>query len=91
LAVIEQLHSITAVHAIPGHGPVTADWHVAPDNESRYLVTLLEDVRTAIKQGKSMEQTIDESTQSEQAYGRVLFDIVIRRNISLVLPGLEWE
>jgi len=90
LQVIAQLRSIPAVRAIPGHGPVTTDWHVALDNESRYLSTLLEDVRTAIKQGKSMEQTIDESTQSEKGKW-VLFDIINRRNINFVYPVLEWE
>ena len=66
------------------------DWYGALDNESRYLSTLLADVRDAIKKGKSMEQTIGEATQTEQGKW-VLFDIVNRRNISLVFPVLEWE
>jgi quinoprotein relay system zinc metallohydrolase 2 len=90
LQVIAQLRSIPAVRVIPGHGPVTADWQSSLDNENRYLSTLLEDVRTAIKQGRSMEQTIDESTQSEKGKW-VLFDIVNRRNISVIFPVLEWE
>jgi len=90
LKVIAQLRNIPAVRAIPGHGPVTADWHGALDNESRYLSTLLEDVRTAIKKGRSMEQAIEESTHSEQGKW-VLFDLVNRRNISRVFPALEWE
>jgi len=90
LKVIAQLGNIPAVRAIPGHGPVTTDWHVALDNESRYLSTLLEDVRTAIKKGRSMEQAIDEATHSEQGKW-VLFDLVNRRNISRVFPALEWE
>jgi len=90
LKVIVQLRNIPAVRAIPGHGPVTADWHGALNNESRYLSTLLEDVRTAIKKGRSMEQAIDEATHSEQGKW-VLFDLVNRRNISRVFPALEWE
>lgn len=90
LKVISQLRSILAVRVIPGHGPVTTDWQFALDNESRYLSTLLEDVRAAIKQGKSMDEAIDESTQSEQGKW-VLFNIVNRRNVSLVYPVLEWE
>jgi quinoprotein relay system zinc metallohydrolase 2 len=90
LQVIVQLRSIPAVRAIPGHGPVTAGWHGALDNESRYLSTLLKDVRAAIKQGMSMEEAIDGSTQSEKGKW-VLFDIVNRRNISLIFPVLEWE
>ena len=90
LRVIAQLRSIPAARAIPGHGPVTANWHAALDNESRYLSTLLEDVRAAIKQGQSMEQTIDGATLSEQGKW-ALFDIVNKRNISLIFPVLEWE
>jgi quinoprotein relay system zinc metallohydrolase 2 len=90
LQVIAQLRGIPAARVIPGHGPVTLDWQRALDNESRYLSTLLEDVRIAIKQGRSMEQAIDESVLSEQGKW-VLFDIVNRRNISLVFPVLEWE
>lgn len=90
LQAIAQLRSIPAVRAIPGHGPVTADWHAALDDESRYLSTLLEDARTAIRQGKSMEQAIDGAALSEQGKW-VLFNIVNRRNISRVFPILEWE
>jgi glyoxylase-like metal-dependent hydrolase (beta-lactamase superfamily II) len=90
LQAIAQLRSIPAVRAIPGHGPVTADWHGALANESRYLSTLLEDVRTAIKLGRSMEQAIDGSSLSERG-NWVLFDIVNRRNTSLIFPVLEWE
>jgi len=90
LKVIVQLGNIQAVRVIPGHGPVTADWHGALDNENRYLATLLGDVRSAIKKGRSMEQAIDEATHSEQGKW-VLFDLVNRRNISRVFPALEWE
>ncbi|MDH4286035.1 MAG: quinoprotein relay system zinc metallohydrolase 2 [Gallionella sp.] len=90
LQVIKQLRTIPAMRAIPGHGPVVADWQGAFDNESRYLSRLLEDVRAAIKQGRSMEQAINESVLSEQGKW-VLFDIVNRRNVSLVFPVLEWE
>ena len=90
LKTIEQMRSIPAARAIPGHGPVMADWHGALANETRYLSVLLEDVRAAIKQGKSMEQTIDGSALSEDGKW-LLFNIVNRRNISLIFPTLEWE
>ena len=90
LEVIKQLRSIPAARVVPGHGPVVADWHAALDNESRYLSTLLEDVRTAIKQGNSMEQAIDGATQSEKGKWE-LFDIANRRNVGRIFPVLEWE
>jgi hypothetical protein len=75
---------------VPGHGPVTKDLRTALDDEERYLTRLLEDVRAAIKQGKSMEQAIDLAVQPERDKW-VLFDVVNRRNVSLVYPVLEWE
>ncbi len=90
LQVIAQMRNVPAAVVVPGHGPVTKDLRMALDNEERYLGKLLEEVRTSIKQGKSMEQTIVEAVQSEKDKW-VLFDIVNRRNVSLVYPVLEWE
>lgn len=90
LQVIEQLRSVPAVLAIPGHGPVTQDFNAELDNERRYLSTLLEDVRAAIKQNRTMEQTMDNANQAERAKW-ALFDIVNRRNVNFVFPALEWE
>ena len=90
LSVIAEMRNVPAVLAVPGHGPQTKDMRTALDNETRYLTRLLEDVRAAIKQGKSLEQAIDEAVQSERDKW-VLFEIVNRRNISLVYPVLEWE
>lgn len=90
LGVIAQLRNVPAAMVVPGHGPVTQDLRTALDNEERYLTKLQEEVRASIKQGKSMEQTIDEAVLSEKGKW-VLFDIVNRRNVSLVYPVLEWE
>jgi len=90
LQVIAQLQKIPAERVVPGHGPVTAEWHGALNNENLYLATLLGDVRAAIKEGHSMEQAIEESNHSEQGKW-VLFDIVNRRNIARIFPVLEWE
>lgn len=90
LKVIEQLRTVNAIHAIPGHGPIPQDWQAALDNERRYLASLLDDVRTAIKQGRTMEQTMDTANSSEQGKW-ALFDIVNRRNVNLIFPALEWE
>ena len=84
------LYQHRVLHLVCEFRAVVVDWYGALDNESRYLSTLLADVRDAIKKGKSMEQTIGEATQTEQGKW-VLFDIVNRRNISLVFPVLEWE
>lgn len=90
LQVIAQMRDVPAAAVVPGHGPVTKDLRAALDDEERYLTRLLEDVRAAIKQGRSMEQTIDQAVQPERDKW-VLFDVVNRRNVSLVYPVLEWE
>jgi quinoprotein relay system zinc metallohydrolase 2 len=90
LAVIDQLKSIPALQAIPGHGPVVKDWKAALDNEQRYLSTLLTDIRANIKKGGTMEQAMGSAAASEKN-NWVLFGIVNRRNVNTVYPGLEWE
>ncbi len=90
LKVIDQLSEFKTTLTVPGHGAVTADGRTALGNEQRYLSTLLNDVRTAIKDGRGMEETIKTAGQSESGKW-VLFDIVNRRNVALIYPKLEWE
>lgn len=90
LQVIDTLRALPVRTAIPGHGPITQDMPAALDQEKRYLATLLEDVRAAIRQGKSMSQAMDSAARTEQA-NWVLFDVVNRRNVNLIFPALEWE
>lgn len=90
LSTIETLRTVSALRAIPGHGPVVADWNQALNNEQRYLETLLADVRNSIQQGESMEQSMDTAAASEKE-NWVLFDNVNRRNVNLIYPKLEWE
>lgn len=90
LDVIEKLRAEKSPRIVPGHGPVTTQGDAALDDEKRYLTTLLNDVRAAIKRGDSMEQTIDTAAQSEKGKW-VLFDSTNRRNIARVFPMLEWE
>ena len=90
LDVIEQLREVKATRTVPGHGAVTANGGAALDDERRYLTTLLTDVRNAIKQGRSMEETIITAAQSEQGKW-LLFDATNRRNVARIFPLLEWE
>ncbi|HSI21940.1 MAG TPA: quinoprotein relay system zinc metallohydrolase 2 [Methylophilaceae bacterium] len=90
LSTIETLRTVSALRAIPGHGPVVADWNQALNNEQRYLETLLADVRNSIQKGESMEQAMDTAAAAEKE-NWVLFDNVNRRNVNLIYPKLEWE
>jgi len=64
LNVIEQLRLTKADRAIPGHGPVAAVWPRALDPQQRYLETLLQDVRMAIRQGGTIEQAMSNDSES---------------------------
>lgn len=90
LAVIDQLRATAVQQIVPGHGAVVKDWDAALVNEQRYLSTLLNDVRASIKKGEMMEKAMDTAAASEKDKW-VLFDIVNRRNVNYVYPGLEWE
>ncbi len=90
LKVIEQLRETQATRVVPGHGTVVTNLSSALDDEKHYLSVLLTDVRSAIKHGDSIEQTISTAAQSEHKKW-VLFDIINRRNVALIFPILEWE
>jgi len=90
LGVIEQLRNVQTAHIVPGHGTVTANVTTALDDEKRYLSVLLSDVREAIKEGRSMEETIASAAQSEKGKW-LLFDLTNRRNVARIFPMLEWE
>lgn len=90
LQAIEKLRAVPAQRVIPGHGPVAADWKNALDKEQRYLATLLDDVRAAIKKGDTMEQTMSTAASAEKD-NWVLFPVVNRRNVNIIFPALEWE
>ncbi|MDP2806148.1 MAG: quinoprotein relay system zinc metallohydrolase 2 [Gallionellaceae bacterium] len=90
LNVINELDKIKTTLTVPGHGAVAADGHTALGNEQRYLSTLVNDIRAAIKEERGMEETIKTAGQSEKDKW-VLFDIINRRNVALIYPKLEWE
>lgn len=75
---------------VPGHGQESRERHIIIGNALRYLRLLLADVRTSIKQGISMEQTMDSAAAAERDQW-LLFDIANRRNVNLIYPQLEWE
>jgi quinoprotein relay system zinc metallohydrolase 2 len=90
LSAMDALERLPAVATIPGHGPVTRDKHQALDRQRAYLTTLLRDVRTSIKNGTGMTETMGTAAASERGRWQ-LFDVVNRRNVNLIYPSLEWE
>lgn len=87
---LEALNQQNYAWVVPGHGEESSDQKVIIGNALRYLNALLTDVRTSIKKGVSMEQTMDTAAAGEQGKW-VLFDIANRRNVNVIYPQLEWE
>ncbi|MGZ8270453.1 MAG: quinoprotein relay system zinc metallohydrolase 2 [Methylophilus sp.] len=90
IAAIDTLKTGAVKRVVPGHGPVANDWITALENEQRYLNALLTDVRAAIKNGDSMEHTMENAAKGERDKW-VLFDVANRRNVNTIFPALEWE
>lgn len=90
ISVTESLGQLNVKQTVPGHGPVVNDLQAALNQQHRYLATLLKDVRASIKKGEMMESAMNTAAASEKDHW-VLFDIVNRRNVNNIYPGLEWE
>jgi glyoxylase-like metal-dependent hydrolase (beta-lactamase superfamily II) len=92
LTVINELKTNEAEFAIPGHSSLLkeANWKKQLNDQERYLWTLLNDIRASIKKGEVMERAMGTAAASERSYWQ-LFDIVNRRNVNNIYPGLEWE
>jgi len=90
IAALEQINQSHYALIVPGHGLESNDQPTMIGNELRYLNLLLADIRTSIKKGISMEQTMDTAAASERVKWQ-LFDIANRRNVNVVYPQLEWE
>ena len=89
LGAIEALRTQPAARAIAGHGRA-GDWPQALDAEERYLRGLQTDVRAAIRQGRSLSQTLAATTTSADPGWR-LVDAFHRRNVSAAYAELEWS
>jgi quinoprotein relay system zinc metallohydrolase 2 len=90
IKVTDDLAKFTVKQTIPGHGPVVQDLRSALGDQQRYLSTLLHDIRASIQKGEGMESAMNSAAATEKERW-VLFDIVNRRNVNNIYPGLEWE
>lgn len=91
--LIQALQDIQQQHyawLIPGHGRESSDQATMIGNALRYLNVLLSDVRSNIKKGVSMEDTMDHAAATEKDKW-LLFEIANRRNVNVIYPQLEWE
>jgi quinoprotein relay system zinc metallohydrolase 2 len=90
LANFDALAAIPALRAVPGHGPLVAEWPLALEAERAYLQRLAGDLRALIARGDSVRQAASEAGQSERDKWR-LFDDYSARNATTGFAELEWD
>lgn len=90
LSVMQDLRAMPVGTAIPGHGPVGHDWPAMLDAQQRYLQSLRDDTRAAIKAGKTLAQAVTQARHAP-ASGWLLFDAYHGRNVTTAYTELEWE
>jgi quinoprotein relay system zinc metallohydrolase 2 len=90
LSAVEQLRAIPAERAVPGHGWIDGSWRDALAAQERYLKTLVEETRSALKRGETIQQAIAKVGSTERDKW-LLYDTNHKRNVTAVYAELEWE
>lgn len=90
LNVMTELEKIPAKQVIPGHGKISMEWPAALNTQRRYLSELREGVRKAIKDNKSLRETVESVGRTGQS-GWLLFDDYHPHNVTVAYTELEWE
>ncbi len=87
---MSQLSNIEVNYIIPGHGFVSRSWAEATADQQRYLAKLITGVRQNIKDGKSINHSIDTVGLDENEKWK-LFGDHHGQNVSRTYVELEWE
>ena len=90
LTTMTQLESVPASHVVPGHGEFSNDWPAVLAPQRQYLQRLRDDVRSALKAKRSLQQATDEIGASNPAQWK-LFEESHRSNVTAAFTELEWE
>jgi quinoprotein relay system zinc metallohydrolase 2 len=90
LGLMDELGSIPAKRAVPGHGPVAVAWPQALGGERRYLERLAQDARAEIAKGTPLAEAVKTIANSEKDQWK-LFEEYNARNATAAYQELEWE
>jgi quinoprotein relay system zinc metallohydrolase 2 len=90
LAFLESQTAKPAARVVPGHGPPSMGWPDAARPLQRYLAKIAEDVRTMIKQGRTMTDAMANAAAAEKG-AWALNEGYHARNVSAAFAELEWE
>lgn len=75
---------------IPGHGRLVKDWPASLQPQKAYLEQTASEIRTMIKQGKTLEYAVDHVGLSAKNNWQ-LFEQFHRKNVTIAFAELEWE
>lgn len=92
-AVLKQLQALKIKQVVPGHGIAKQPWPEELVAQGHYLHQIESDIRTAIKNGRSLPQALAEQGQTSTTVpGKwQLLESFHRRNLTAVYAELEWE
>lgn len=90
MALLERFGQAPPDLVVPGHGPAALEWRKAAAPLERYLKTVANDVRSMIKQGKTLSEATETAGLSEKD-AWLLWDEYHKRNVSAAFAELEWE
>jgi quinoprotein relay system zinc metallohydrolase 2 len=90
LKELENLKTVGAKRAVPGHGPTGVDWPSASRDLERYLGTLLRETRQAIAKGVDIDRAAQTVGLSERGKWK-LFDDYNGHNVTRAYKELEWD
>jgi quinoprotein relay system zinc metallohydrolase 2 len=90
IRVLSDLRLRPAVRVVPGHGPISVLWPGAATPMEQYLTRLQADVRSSIRQGRTISEATRQAAQSEAGVW-MLFNEFNPRNATTAFHELEWE
>jgi quinoprotein relay system zinc metallohydrolase 2 len=90
LAATSALGAMQVRHVVPGHGSVGSDLTALLTPQRQYLQWLLEQVRSDIAAGRSLQEALKEPAPS-LARSWLLWEATQPRNVARAYQELEWE
>lgn len=88
LEVMDELVTLPATRAVPGHGPASAPWPEALEDQRTYLTTLRDGLRSAIDDGIPLSRVVE---AVPVAGDWQLVEENHPRNVMAGYTELEWE
>lgn len=90
LSELNRLEKNRYTLVIPGHGPLVKDWPASMQPQKNYLTLLSNEIRTLIKNGKTLEQAVTSVGLSAKNQWQ-LYEQFHRKNVTIAFAELEWE